>query len=333
MTGREKPFLNFRRSYDAAQLVARHPPILRRPNKALVFSITCPPDATHRGTVGVTRWEPLHVPATVSSPRCEVRREPGFYDYAASEPGIAAWHVNFADPRLFAAYGSALLAQDELQVVEHPALGSVREALSFEGLPALTEQDGRPTPVLVTGVERRCVFATDPDLDAGRPQGLYGNRFGLAQPDAIRKAVHMLSPTSLSNILAIAAPRGGRGPYLRHQLESILATAYSGFSAAVYESGALWPGHSVEVRTGFWGCGAFGGNRQAMTLLQILAANLAGVARIRFYAVDAAGLEDLGRGIADFEGVLSGAREGEPLAGILDRIEKLGYEWGASDGN
>jgi hypothetical protein len=39
------------------------------------------------------------------------------------------WHVNFADPQLFVAYGSQLLAQDELQAAEHPLLGSIREAL------------------------------------------------------------------------------------------------------------------------------------------------------------------------------------------------------------
>ena len=48
----------------------------------------------------------------------------GYYEYDGAD-GI--WHVNFADPQLFVAYGSGLLAQDELQAAEHPMLGSVRE--------------------------------------------------------------------------------------------------------------------------------------------------------------------------------------------------------------
>lgn len=53
------------------------------------------------------------------------------------------WHVNFADYNLFGYYGGNLFAQDEMQVqsrrhallshsmqvMEHPSLGSIREAL------------------------------------------------------------------------------------------------------------------------------------------------------------------------------------------------------------
>ena len=88
----------------------------------------------------------------------ELEAMPGYYEYAGGD--AATWHVNFADPFLFVAYGSRLLAQDELQCVEHPALGSIREAL---GEHALTEQDNMATPVLIAGVERRCVLATAPN--------------------------------------------------------------------------------------------------------------------------------------------------------------------------
>ncbi|MEX1263094.1 MAG: hypothetical protein WEE66_04010 [Actinomycetota bacterium] len=50
---------------------------------------------------------------------------------------------------------------------------------------------------------------------------------------------------------------------------------------------------STKSRLGFWGCGAFGGDRLLMTTLQSLAAEMAGIHR---------------------------------LAG-------LGFEWGVSDGN
>ncbi len=43
------------------------------------------------------------------------------------------------------------------------------------------------------------------------------------------------------------------------------------------------------IHTGFWGCGAFGGNRVLMTTLQILAAEMAGLERVVFHTGDASG--------------------------------------------
>ena len=52
------------------------------------------------------------------------------YDYVPL-PGntLALRHVNFADPVLFVAYGGGLLAQDEMQVVEHPGKEHCEKAL------------------------------------------------------------------------------------------------------------------------------------------------------------------------------------------------------------
>jgi hypothetical protein len=315
-----------RREYAPGALLADHPPRLEHPHKRLVFALACSPGAVHGGTIVLTRWGAASLPDPLAPVPTEVTAVPGYYDYQGSDEGV--WHVNFADPQLFVAYGSPLLAQDELQAAEHPLLGSLREALLAEKQPALTEQNLVPTPVLVAGVERRCVLATDPDLDAGRLYGLYGNQFARASADVVRAAVRVLEPPTRSNLIAIAAPTGGPGPYQRKQLEGILVTAYTGFAAAVAESRRLWPGVPVEVRTGFWGCGAFGGNRRAMTLLQLLAARLAAVDRLRFHAADQAGLDDFRAGAADMEAVLAPG-----LAELLDRIEARGYPWGVSDGN
>ena len=92
------------------------------------------------------------------------------------------------DPHLFAAYGSSLFAQDEMQVVKHPALGALREALDAEVIQAVTVETGRPTPVLVAALERRCRVATDRNVAEGRPHGLYGNAFARADASAVRQA-------------------------------------------------------------------------------------------------------------------------------------------------
>jgi len=318
-----------RRRYDPAELLAAHPPKLRHPHKRLVFELACPSGAMHAGAIELTRWAAAALPATRELAQTEVVAMSGHYEYETRD---GVWHVNFADPALFCAYGSALLAQDELQAAEHPLLGSVREALVAEGQPANTEEEAGPTPVLVAGVERRCAIATAPDAAAGRPLGLYGNRFAAAPAEIVRAAVSVLAPPTRSNLIAMAAPCGN-GQYQRTQLEQVLITAYTGFAAALAESHRMWPGAQVEIRTGFWGCGAFGGNRHAMTLLQVLAARLAGVDRLRFYAFDDRGHANFRAGAADLDRVLAGGPAGEPVADVIERIEQLGYEWGISDGN
>jgi len=302
-----------RRTYDAAALLRDHPPRLRHPHKQLVFGLACPPGTHHAGTITVTRWRGDELPGLCELAATELICERGLYQY---DGRAGVWHVNFADPQLFCAYGGALLAQDELQAVEHPALGAIREALLAEGDEALTVADV-PTPVLVAGVERRCA------LDTSR--GLYGNAFARAPEAEIRAALTVLDPPPRSNLIAIAAPGYGRGPYTMEQLVTVLVTAYTGFAAARHETA----GAPVEIRTGFWGCGAFGGNRRAMTLLQLLAARLAGADRVRFYAFDERGAADFAAGAADLDGVLGP----EHTMDVLARVAELGYVWGQSDGN
>jgi hypothetical protein len=319
-----------RRRYDPAELLAAHPPRIHHPHKQLVFELACPARAAHAGAIELTRWAAAPLPPAVALAWTDIVAVSGHYDYETRD---ATWHVNFADTRLFFAYGSALLAQDELQAAEHPLLGSLCEALLAEGQPALTVDGATPTPVLVAGVERRCEIATAPDPGAGRPLGLYGNRFAAASRDIVRAAVRVLDPPTITNLIAIAAPDGGSGPYRPEELKHVIVTAYTGFAAAISESHRRWPGAPVEVRTGFWGCGAFGGNRRAMTLLQVLAARLAAVDRLRFYVFDEGGHANFRAGMADLERVLAGGRAGHPIPEVIERIAELGYEWGTGDGN
>lgn len=312
----------------AFELMRAHPPILDDPNKQLVHELAMAGPAP-AGTITVTRWDFETVAAQLAA--TDVMPLPGYYDYAGETAGV--WHVNFADPTLFVAYGSRLLAQDELQCCEHPALASIREALRAERLVAKTEDNGRPTPILIAGVERRITLETAPDLVAGRPYGLYGNRFGVADPKTIREAVRAHQPAPTSNLIAIAAPVG-RGEYTRAQIDHVVFTAVTGFAAAVEETARIWPGAPCEVRTGFWGCGAFGGNRELMTMLQILAARLAGVVRLKFYAFDDAGRADFEAGARALDKVLARALSANDpgLPALLERIADLDYAWGTSNG-
>ena len=127
----------------------------------------------------------------------------------------------------------------------------------------------------------------------------------------------------------MAAPAGGRGPYERAELEDVLATAYTGFAVAGRESLRLaGPEARAVVHTGFWGCGAFGGDRTVMTVLQALAADLAGV-DLAFHAGSGRGPADAGEALRAHAALRAGAPE---VDAILDGLLRRGPRWGVSNG-
>lgn len=324
----------FRVSFDAAGLLRDHPPKLRHANKIALFGLACPPGSDVRGTIEVTRWRADIDDELGLRQRAESTVEPNFYNYPASPAGTLAWHVNFADPHLFVAYGSGLFAQDEMQVAEHPLLGSVREALLAANLAALTRDEHGGSPILVRGVERRIEVQTNADCEAGRPFGLYGNRFGAADVDTIRRATRKIVRPTISNLIAIAAPGYGRGEYQAGQIEYILETAFTAYAAARNETlRALGPTAQTTIHTGFWGCGAFGGNRRLMVALQSLSARAAGIDRVVYHAGDDAGVVDVRRGLEVADTLAAKCGPACDFGSLIDGCVQLGYEWGTSDGN
>jgi len=126
------------------------------------------------------------------------------------------------------------------------------------------------------GVEWRCRVAINPDASLGRPNGLYGNSFSRASVEAIERATQAIVPPTITNLIAMEAPAFGNGRDTEQDIEFVLSTAFTAFTAARVESRrdrTKLP--EVVVHTGFWGCGAYGGNRVLMALLQLLAAQLA----------------------------------------------------------
>jgi len=131
-----------RARFEADELLRDHPLKWFDENKQLVFEIACSSGFPFEGMVEYARWPAHELPEAVTPPSPFSVRS-GQFTYAVPEdPSIVAWHLNFSDPHLFVAYDSPLLAQDELQVAEHPVLGSVREALLSKGMPAVTVDKG-----------------------------------------------------------------------------------------------------------------------------------------------------------------------------------------------
>jgi hypothetical protein len=221
-----------------------------------------------------------------------------------------------------------------MQVAEHPALGSLLEALLPTDIKPLTVENRQPTPILIAGVERRVRVEINPDAAQGRPNGLYGNQFSRAKPDVIERATKVLNPPTKTNLIAMEAPEGGDGPYLRDEIEYILATAYTGFTAARLEShqfSSMNP--RVVVHTGYWGYGAYGGNRSLMASLQILAAHLAGLDRLVFHAGDANGVKLFQDSLQMLHEKLGLGESVMATSQLIDRLDAMGFRWGTSDGN
>ena len=143
-------------------------------------------------------------------------------------------------------------------------------------------------------------------------------------------ATKALVPPTISNILAMAAPPWGNGDYTEQEIAYVLNAAFTGFSAARRESRRFARTFSrAVIHTGFWGCGAFGGNRSLMTILQAMAGDLAGV-DIVFWAFDQAGLQT-SRDAYQLYLQLRG--DTESVSQILDELLQRRFQWGESDGN
>lgn len=325
------PSLLYRYQWDAAELLEEYPPRFSCERKRRVFELASASGSESAGRLSVSRWQGEALPEVVDVDaairRLEVR--PGYFTFDPSPTDRVDWHVNFAHSDVFAFYGGSLFAQDEWQVAEHPLLASVREALAVRPRDLRTVEAERTTPILVHGVERWCEIATEPDESAGRPNGLYGGEFGQASLEAIERAVRRIEPPTRTNVIAMAAPAYGEGEYQLSELTQILMTAFAGFRAAVLESefqaGRVAP---VFIHTGFWGCGAFGGNRIVMTALQLLAAGMADVDGLVFHHGGAAGRD----GVESAASLLCELSGDVSVEGLLQDFARRGFEWGVSNG-
>lgn len=323
----------YRRAWESRELLARHRPRHSHPNKSLLFDMALGDDGTMGSMVTLSRWPAWPLPALLNRPLSEFQIEavPGHFEYGpSSHPEDMDWHLNFADLDAFATWRSPLFAQDEIQVAEHPVLAALH-LLSREqdiSMRTVDEEGGddSPTPVLVCGAERRVAVETS-------KSGLYGNAFQRAAPDEVIRATRVINPPSLSNILAIQAPLPGRGCYGADVIREVLQTAFSGASAAVRESRLQQgPDALAVIHTGFWGCGAYGGNRTLMVLLQMLAAHLAGVRRIVFHTGGASGHEPYEKALEIYRRI-SVQPPDTPLEAVVTCLEEMSFPWGVSDGN
>lgn len=305
---------------------ARFPPQPRDARKRALFTklAALPPPS---GPLVVSRWADAGLPETFAGgggPALSLPPSP--IAYLPDPPDAERWVVNFACSELFMAYGGPALAQDELQVVEHPILASVRQRLCSEPdsspLRALAAEDGRATPVLIEGAERVA------ELDLR----WYGHRFRTATPSQVERDLLPLVPRTRSRILAMESIPFGSGWYALDEVRRLVATATAGFRAAVRQSRARDDMQDVIVHSGFWGCGAYGGSRVLSGLVQMLAAKLADVDELVLHALDTHGVHAAEEARDRFAAQLGQPGQLVELEDVLEDIVDHGYRWGRSDG-
>ena len=268
-----------------------------------------------------------------------IKSEKLYFNYkdCTSADNKSVWYLNFADSNLFVFYGSNLFAQDEIQTLEHPLLCSLKEYLLKNRVKSiepktvyLNKANGLcyPTPVLIEDVPYWISVDTKPVLDDGNIGNLYGNNFALASEEEIAAGIQLFDGDIKSNIIAVAALSGGRGAYSKKDLEFTLKTVLCAFEKARLISQAhneLSEDLTVSIHTGNWGCGAFGGNREFMYLVQMIAASAAKINEIVFHAVDKTSFNNAK---AKFESL-----EKMRLNDCIEYLYSQNYLWGTSDGN
>jgi Spy/CpxP family protein refolding chaperone len=81
------------------------------------------------------------------------------------------------------------------------------------------------------------------------------------------------------------------------------------------------------IHTGWWGCGAYGNNRQMMLITQILAAQWAQIDRIIFHTQNKEHEKD----IEQAEQAVEKLRLGKRVKEVVDEIFHLNLEWEKSN--
>ena len=348
---RVKKGLLWRDFLDTKEIMNNYPPKFMNPHKSWIYSQIPFDESTSSPKITLSRWQTLPLPfkdeiIKPSSGKTIIVKHADMFKYTQTpqDNGVQSnvWYLNFADRNLFGYYQGALFAQDEMQVLEHPVLGSVRHWLEEKSIidsryhPYTQNAEGNATPYLLQNIERRVFVSTDENKSLGRPFGLYGNNFMQASSEAIQNATHILSPPSVSNILAISAISKGHGRYSRYQINKLFSTLYTGFMAARIETQQNENDEFEEQRetiihTGNWGCGAFGGNAIIIAIIQITAAFCVGIDKLVYHTLTKHTQFTQAKEIFE-NNIKSVLFDKGPSAALLS-IENLGLEWGIPDGN
>lgn len=342
----ERKSLIIRKAFETSKLIEKYPPKIKSTNKKIIYDIACPINSNHHGELILSKWSQidcLDMKFKVKSSAAKLIMEENAYQYdhyQFPKPNDIEWYVNFADERLFFGYGTDLFAQDEIQIAEHPSLGSLREYLIANEKedkrfrPYTRDKNSNPTPVLIRGIERRLKISVKPKIEDGRPFSIYGSNFRRADKDMLRNACRVISPPTITNLIAMEAPKYGSGNYSIVQILDIFNTATTAFTAVKIESlHETKESANIIIHTGNWGCGVYGGNKTLMALLQVISAQIVGIKYLIYHTYDPESTNDYKDAIKLFNSLLMEENKELRIMDILTKIQKFGFRWNVPNGN
>ena len=328
--------------YNESYLEMRHSVQWLDQNKKFVYDLLT--TVEHPGTIGHGRHPPspfgtnsleyvkaeipiekrkalYQKPVTTS---CTFVAQETIYAYPQAKEKEMRFQVNFADKELFGYCKTGLFAQDEMMAAEHPCLAHLRTAI--EGDKNLSQIDpGKRQVALVMNVSRLGKIDTS---------GIYGNNFVSATQETLRAKVKKLAQASKSNLLAMTAlnvpPSLAGTPYQRKHVEQLFETAFAGFSLAKQE--ATLYGKTCTIDTGNWGCGAFGNNHELIALIQIAAADLAGVDALVHNGVSRKETEYANTARAKYLEIIAQMSEPKTVEKLIDAVCNRNYLYGIGNG-
>jgi hypothetical protein len=85
--------------------------------------IACPAESVHVGRLEYSRWAAMSLPESVDVNAASTRAQISLGSMTTrrlDRADAVAWHVNFADPHLFAAYGSPRYSGSPVKDADYP---------------------------------------------------------------------------------------------------------------------------------------------------------------------------------------------------------------------
>ena len=239
----------------------------------------------------------------------------GAYDYHQMGREGRHWWVVFSGDRPLMAYNGAMFAQEEIAAAIHPALCHLKEALQKEDI--VLRRHGRCDPLLVECVQ--CNVSLD-------LTNLYGRLFDQATKKQVSSSLTLRDPPTLSSLIFMTSHPMSQGAYTRANLLYLYETACAAFEGVTFYYFAMYH----YVHTGHWGCGALGGNRVAVALMQMLAAaTVSPVLRLVYHTFDTNGSEAYQHALALFQEWCTATDIS--VDQFIDNAVAAAFQWGESD--
>ncbi len=170
---------------------------------------------------------------------------------------------------------------------------------------------------------------------------IIGHSFSSSSKSTVLKSYNYLNPPQIINIIAIEAPKYGQGRYTCDQICYILQTCFTAYSAAKILANITYKLNNrqsantslkTHIHTGWFGCGAYGGNRTIMIILQILAAKMAGIDKLIFHTVTDNCQQEKDTADAYLKNIFDSDQNQLSTDEVIEKIFTEKFQWGHSDG-